>query len=310
MRYVVGYSANARGRDAVNLAIALARRQNASLELVLVVPDDSPYNVVHPPAAGYQSILTDQAKLWLAEALTLIPADVPAQTHVRKGESEASVLIAAAEEFGAGLLVIGAGSRGLFKRFTIGPVASTLLHAATVPVALAPQGYGRTDPITRLTCGIGLRAGAQDVLDVAAAAAGRRKLPLRLVSLVALDGGTPDDVVALDGGGAPEAAKAPREHADERLAAAVKDRVFHGVPVELAVAQGRSIEDAVDHLAWADSEVLLIGSSRLARDNSLFLGSTANRILRSLPVPMIVVPRSYKSVAQRHGSIQSEEVNQ
>ncbi|MDJ0357611.1 universal stress protein [Paenarthrobacter sp. PH39-S1] len=299
MRYVVGYSANARGRDAVNLAIALARRQNASLELVLVVPDDSPYNVVHPPAAGYQSILTDQAKLWLAEALTLIPVDVPAQTHVRKGESEASVLIAAAEEFGAGLLVIGAGSRGLFKRFTIGPVASALLHAATVPVALAPQGYGRTDPITRLTCGIGLREGAQDVLDVAAAAAGRRKLPLRLVSLV-----------ALDGGGAPEAAKAPREHADERLAAAVKDRVFHGVPVELAVAQGRSIEDAVDHLAWEDSEVLLIGSSRLARDNSLFLGSTANRILRSLPVPMIVVPRSYKSVAQRHGSIQSEEVNQ
>ncbi len=299
MRYVVGYSANARGRDAVSLAIALARRQNASLDLVMVVPENSPYNVVHPPAAGYQSIVTDQAQLWLAEALALIPADVSAQTHVRKGESEASVLIAAAEEFAAGLLVIGAGSRGLFKRFTIGPVASTLLHAATVPVALAPQGYGRTDPITRLTCGIGLRAGAENVLDVAAAAAGRRKLPLRLVSLV-----------ALDGGGAPDGAKAPREQAGERLAAAVKDRVFHGVPVELAVAQGRSIEDAVDHLAWDDGEVLLIGSSRLARDNSLFLGSTANRILRSLPVPMIVVPRSYKSVGQRRQSIQSEEVNQ
>ncbi len=131
------------------------------------------------------------------------------------------------------------------------------------------------------------------------------------MSLVALDGGAaPEAAKAPDGGAAPEAAKAPREHADERLAAAVKDRVFHGVPVELAVVQGRSIEDAVDHLAWEDSEVLLIGSSRLARDNSLFLGSTANRILRSLPVPMIVVPRSYKSVAQGHGSSQSEEVNQ
>ncbi len=299
MRYIVGYSANGRGRDAVNLAIALARRQNASLDLVLVVPENSPYNAVHPPAAGYQSIVTDQGQRWLAEAKALIPADVPAQTHIRQGESEASVLIAAAEEFAAGLLVIGAGSRGLFKRFTVGPVASTLLHAASVPVALAPQGYDRTAPITRLTCGIGLRAGAQDVLDVAAAAAGRRKLPLRLVSLV-----------ALDGGGAPEAATATREHAVERLAAAVKDRAIHGVPVELAVAQGRSIEAAVDHLAWEDGEVLLIGSSRLARDNSLFLGSTANRILRSLPVPMIVVPRSYKSVAQRHGSIPSEEVNQ
>ncbi|WP_434616759.1 universal stress protein [Arthrobacter sp. A5] len=171
MRYAVGYSANDRGRDVVNLAIAFALRQGASLDLVMVLPDNSPYNVVHPPAAGYASIVTDQAQRWLEEALALIPADIAAQAHVRKGESEASVLIAAAEEFGAGLLVIGAGSNGLFKRFTVGPVASTVLHAATVPVALAPQGYGRTDPITRLTCGVGLRAGAEDVLDVAAAEA-------------------------------------------------------------------------------------------------------------------------------------------
>ena len=39
MRYVVGYSANARGHDAVNLAVSLALGRGASLDLVLVVPE-------------------------------------------------------------------------------------------------------------------------------------------------------------------------------------------------------------------------------------------------------------------------------
>ena len=50
----------------------------------------------------------------------------------------------------------------------------------------------------------------------------------------------------------------------------------------------------MDGLDWEDGEVLLIGSSRLATSRSIFLGSTANRILRALPVPMIVVPSDYE----------------
>ena len=60
------------------------------------------------------------------------------------------------------LIVIGAGSNGVFRRFSVGTVASGLLHAATVPVALAPHGYRRTEPITRITVGVGNRAGADD----------------------------------------------------------------------------------------------------------------------------------------------------
>jgi nucleotide-binding universal stress UspA family protein len=35
-----------------------------------------------------------------------------------------------------------------------------------------------------------------------------------------------------------------------------------------------------------------VGSSRLAQPRRLFLGSTAAKILRELPVPMVVVPRT------------------
>lgn len=296
MRYVVGYTANARGHDAVHLAVALARNHDVSLDLVLVIPEDSPFNAVYPPEAGYNDILNEQAQRWLDEGLALVPDDVTARAHIRRGDSEAQTLIDAAVEFDAAALVIGATSSGLFKRFTIGSVASSLLHSSPVPVALAPHGYHRTEPITRLSCGFGTRPGADQLLDVAVESARDRGLPLRLVSLLALDGGN-----------SPGLADAAWVHAADRLAAVggsnEGDRsgeaggsgeVDGSVPEpEIVVAQGRTIEEAVDRLDWEDGEILLIGSSRLAQQRATFLGTTANRILRALPVPMIVVPRDY-----------------
>src|SRR6185312_9015915 len=177
------------------------------------------------------------------------------QAHIRRGESEAEALIAAAEELGAVLLVIGASSTGLFRRFTVGSVASALLHASTVPVVLAPSGYSRTKPITRLTCALGSRAGAEDVLRTGIAMARRRELPLRLVSLVALGPGESDATI---------------QDAENHLRAVAE--ASHGVDpddlskldIDVVVGHGRTIEDAVDALNWKKGEILLIGSSRLA----------------------------------------------
>lgn len=286
MRYVVGYSANARGHDAVNLAVSLALGRGASLDLVLVVPEVQQSGHAHAPNAGFESLLKEQAQEWLDQALALVPSSVPAQAHIRSGDSDSHTLIQAAEELGADMLVIGATSNGIFKRFTIGSVASALLHASTVPVALAPHGYHRQEALTRISCGLGTRAGAEKLLDFALGMAVNREVPLRVVSLLALDGG--------DAAGAAEAA---REYAAKHLAAALpggEQEVREEAKTEVVVAQGRSIEEAVDRLDWEDGEVLLIGSSRLATGRSIFLGSTANRILRALPVPMIVVPSDYE----------------
>ena len=286
MRYVVGYSANDRGRDAINLAVSLARGRGAGLDLVVAIPDAGVFNAAHAPAAGYESYLHQQAGEWLDEALALVPADVPAKAHIRSGESDAQTLIEACDEFQADMLIIGATSNGLFKRFTVGSVASALLHAATVPVALAPHGYHRRDALTRVSCGLGDRPGAEKLLDFAVSMAVNREVPLRVVSLLTLD----------DGDSA-EAAEAARAYATTHLAAALPADAPDGglaSKADVVVAQGRTVEEAVDRLEWESGEVLLIGSSRLARNRSIFLGSTANRILRALPVPMIVVPSDYE----------------
>ena len=53
----------------------------------------------------------------------------------------------------------------------------------------------------------------------------------------------------------------------------------------------QSLVDAVQGLDFSESEIVLVGSSRLAQPKRLFLGQSATKIMRALPVPMIVWPR-------------------
>ncbi|HET8878667.1 MAG TPA: universal stress protein [Arthrobacter sp.] len=281
MRYVVGYTPNDRGADAVALASAMARAQGAHLDLVHVVDRSAPYVALNPQ--GNRVSVAEQAVLSAErQGLALVPEGLQARFHVRQAESFAAGLIDAAKEYRAGLIVVGAAGNGLFKRFSIGSVANALLHASPVPVALAPRGYRRTDPVSRLTLAVGQRTGAEAAIDVAIESAERRGVPLRLVSLVELD-------AEGDGG---ENVNAAHVHANTVLKAAA-ERLPEGHHVSVEVAHGRSIEEAIDDLDWDDAEILIVGSSRLAEKNKLFLGSTANKVLRALPVPMVVVPRDY-----------------
>jgi nucleotide-binding universal stress UspA family protein len=284
MRYVVGYAPNERGADAVALASAMARAQGAHLDLVYVV--DRPSSRVEPNGEGSPDNPADQeARTVEREGLALVPTGLEAQFHVRHAESFAAGLIDAAVEYQAGLIVVGAANNGLFKRYSVGSVANALLHASPVPVALAPRGYRRTDPVTRLTLAVGRRTGAEAAIDVAIESAGRRGVPLRLVSLVELDAG----------GDSGENINAAHIHANTVLTEASR-RLLAGHSASVEVAHGRTIEEAIDDLEWEDGEVLIVGSSRLGERNKLFIGSTANKVLRALPVPMVVVPRDYERV--------------
>jgi len=239
-----------------------------------------------PTEPGYDELLAEQAEEWLKQGLALVPEKVPAEASIRYAESFAEGLIQEAEEERAGLIVIGAGRHGILGRYSIGSVASALLHSSPVPVALAPRGYQAHPGLSRVTCAIGTRAGAENLLETAVDAAARQRIPLRLISLVAV--GTKGTAA---GEAATEQAKALAHARTVLEEAAARLPSEHEVTVE--VAHGESIENAVEQLGWHEDELLVIGSSRLAQHNRLFLGSTANKILRSLPVPMVVVPRNY-----------------
>ncbi|MFC3300233.1 universal stress protein [Arthrobacter agilis] len=275
MRYVVGYTENDRGQDALELATSMALTQSAGIDLVTVL--DWPQDGSMAPGGRRAQEALDRAR-------ESVPDGVDVATHVRLADSFAQGLLELADDVDAGLIVIGASSSGLLRRFTVGSVANAVLHSSKVPVALAPRGYRHRATFSRMTCAVGTRPGAEGAVDVAVESAARRGLPLRLVSLVALDVHE-----APDSG---EAINQAHQHAHSVLARAA-GQLPPGHEASIIVAHGRTIEQAIDDIEWDAGELVIVGSSRLAQHRQIFLGATANKMLRALPVPMVVVPRDW-----------------
>ncbi len=275
IRYVVGYSGDRRGRDAVRLGVAMARDIGAELDLVLVLRTDDPYQQVYPPVGDISDLLRDQAQQWLRDGAALVPAAITARTHLREAQSVSAGLTGAATEFGAAMIIVGAGTSG--GRFRMGSVANALLHSSPVPVALAPRKYSGNKPLTRLYVAVGTRPGAHQVINEALEAIERSELEMELISFV--EGEAAD----------PETSARTRSVEDHlRAAAAIAGR---SRPVTVRVAAGSTLKQAAKDVDWAPGGLLVIGSSRLAQGRQTFLGTTAARLLRHLPVPMVVVPR-------------------
>lgn len=287
MRLAVGYLATPGGADAVALGVRLARSLGAELDVCMVLPPDRGVPAM-VPTGGYEELLAEQAGEWLNEALAGVPDDVVAHSHVSVSDSTADGLINEVKRLGAQAVVVGGSGGGLAGSYSLGSVVNELLHSARVPVAVAPKGtrLSAVERVREVTCAIGERAGAGTLLNAAVRACKAADVPLRLVSLVALDpmfGSLRGDADALR--------ERAMDHARRALEEA-KESLPEGFSVTATVAEGVSVEDAVSRLPWHDGDVIMVGSSRLAAPRRLFLGSTAAKMLRVLDVPMVVVPRT------------------
>lgn len=285
MKVYVAYLATDGGRDAVALGVQLARSLDAEIALGMVVPPDQTGAFVSGDLVD--QVLTDQADAWLTRARELVPGDIEVSTHIGVYDSIAEGIIAEAQRLDAAIVVVGATGGGLLGRHSLGSVVNDLIHSAPVAVALAPRGQRHTkaERVRSVTCAVGARPGAEELLDAAIAGAERAGVPLRLVSLIAVDlmpGVHQADQAALE---------QARTHS-----AAVLDEARKRLPatadVESVVVLGDSVEDAVNSLEWHPGDLIMVGSSRLAAPKRLFLGSTAAKMLRVLDVPMVVVPRA------------------
>jgi len=276
--YVVAYEATDRGNEAIELGVALARLTAAELHICLVLPRSGAVPAKVPAGATeFDRLLELEAHIWLTSALARVPSDVVATTHLLWAESTSEGLLEAAAQFRSDRIVVGARREGLLNRFAIGSVANALLHASPVPVALAPRGYRAPKKISRITCAIGTRAGWRSLIESMVAISANLGVDLRFVTLVEVDAGghrsTTDSAAHLD---------QVLEHFAGSSTATGK--------VTTEIAEGKSVEAAVEGLDWRDDEIAFVGSSRLARPSMIFLGITANRMLHVLPIPLVVVP--------------------
>jgi len=283
---MIGYLATPGGEDALALGVRLARTLRAEIDICLVLPEGRDLaNFIK--TGGYDELLTARAHQWLADALAQVPGDIIARSHLSFADSLAQGLIDAALQLEADAIVVGGSGGGLAASFTLGSVVNELLHSAPVSVVVAPRGVraSKIDRIREVTCAIGERAGANLLLNTAFRFSEAAGTPLRLVSLVALD--------AVYGMVGDEDAVRQRalEHAFQTLDAA-KETLPKGFPVTANVAEGSTVEQAVNQLDWHDGDLIMVGSSRLGAPRRTFLGSTAAKMLRVLDIPMLVVPKA------------------
>ena len=277
-RYLVAWGGDKRSEDALKLGAVLARTFGAKLDIVYVVHHPSRTVTLTAGDLTYEQEVGKQARGWLKKAAKSVGKGVEVETHVAHDTSITQGILRTVERLGSRAVIIGAGS-GAGQPVAANAIVGGLLHASPVPVAMAPRNYRKSafETLASLSAAIGPRPGAHEVAVEAAEAVHRVGLPLQLVSLVSL---SEDKSLHVDG----------FDEAERVLAVAAR-RVGDRAEVTTVIGQGRSLKRAVKKLEWDERTALLVGSSRLARGRTTFLGSAATRMLSSLPVPMIVVPR-------------------
>lgn len=284
---VVGYVADDRGNDALELACFLAIGTWSEIIIVMVLPEP---RIGRIPGGGVTNHTLDanqtQLKKWQDDVLARVPEEINARVEFRYGSNDARGLLDAAEDNDATLIVVGAAAGRLFRSFSVGPTANTLLHSSPVPVALAPGGFRAPEgKVERITGIYGTRPGSEAVIGRTVERALDRDIPLRLISLVQVD--------LIEPAAIRDISDEARDFGGRHLESEAVGMLESGRAI-IEIAEGRDFEDALSQIEWLDKEIALLGSSRLGKGTSVFLGSRAHRILRTLQVPVIVIPSDFR----------------
>jgi nucleotide-binding universal stress UspA family protein len=290
MNYLVGLTADRGGRDALALGRMLARTGDVTLTVCIVLPEVWGHPSLARVDAEYATFLSRYAEDTIAEARDFLGNAVQAEYVSTSARSATEGLITTATEKDAALVVLGSARHGPFGRFAVGSVTNEMLHAAPVPLVLTPRGYSPSSDarLRRVTCAFAGSTRSRTAFDAAVQLSRRHDVPLRLTTLVVRDRQMYPSQVGYDAERLVEEQWRAQalEAQESALATLPGDAV-----VEASVVSGRNWEDALDSLPWEEGEVLVVGSSRLGPVARVFLGSNSTKIVRSSPVPVLVIPR-------------------
>lgn len=290
MTILVGFGPDIPSSSGLDLAGRLARLSGEDIVLCCVVHDawDSP--AVRDFAGvdnDWRRELRAGATQTLDEAILRLGEDLSITTAIRTGRSVPRALAEEGEAVNARLLVIGSSNRGPIGQISFGSAGDRLVHGSGIPVAVTPRGYrDQNSPVRRL-----LLAVYPTQRDVALARpvaewANRLSAPVQVVTFASRDSsalGRYADKDVFDYWS--EQVKLTHQAIGEILE---KDGVTVLPPV-LVTDEGwvRTVES----YDWSRRDLMVVGSSGHGPVARVFLGSSATRIVRQSPVPVILLPR-------------------
>ncbi|MDF0529639.1 universal stress protein [Tsukamurella sp. 8F] len=291
MTVLAGFSAAGRGAAPVELAAQIARTTGEPVVAAAVIERRLPART-DPIEDEYVDAVAVRTERALHAAVDGLPG-AGVTVEVAQAQSIPRGLTDLAAKHAASVVTVGSSSAGLAGRVSLGAVTDRLVHAAAVPVAIAPRGYRSSGrPVTRLSAAYGGKADANGLIEAAAALAGAWDVPLRIVSFSVHGPG------AMFGASVSDAAE---ELIVRRWQAAMSARIelrlgqarstVSLADVEVAAGTGADWRAAVENASWQPGELLLLGSGAAGQAQQVFLGTAAARIVRNSPVPVMIVPR-------------------
>ena len=293
---VVGYQPEPHGADALSLAVLVARLYRSPLLVAAVHPPDWP---VHGKGSADHELtvhLRDRAAEALDEARTRLPADIAATASVIARESRGGGrgLAELLDDCKAEQVVIGSAPGGPAGRIALGSTAARLLHGAPCAVFLAPDGYAERAPsgFDRITVAYRPTPECMAAVGLAASAAEALRAPLRLLTLIpGVYTGQPQLLTPAGLSTEWTAVRLIREQAEHDLAHQVA-ALRGDLDVESAVAVGPDVAGALAPLDFAPGELVMLASSTAGPHRRVFIGDAAMKIVRGVPCPVAVLPRT------------------
>lgn len=289
VRHLVGFIPDDSGADAVALGRFLVTGSNGELSVCTVVPQTATGGDAAFGGRGYGDLVADK----LRPAYEQVKADlapVTATCSVRFSRSVSVGLLDYAAEIGATMLVLGSARSAVSGRYSVGSLAGLLQHSSPVPLAFAPQGFAQAgvDGIRRVVCGFNDSPDSAQALQAAVDLSRAHQVPLQLVTFLFPEYRYLRHVPGL---GSLDEDPVHRAANAAQLLADVAENVPDDIRVETFVRSGGNIAQAVARAQWSDGDLLVLGSAPIGPLARVFLGSTALKLLRCCPVPVVAVPR-------------------
>jgi len=304
-RILVPLDFSSTATDALRFVLSMARETGARVDLLHVIPPLAlPAETSHLPEgwSRYEDERRHEAEQQL-EALAAAETgpDVRTGVIVRVGDP-ATVIVDTARTRRSDLVVVSTHGRSGLSRFFLGSTAEAVVRRAPCPVlTVRRRVLARTvaaakptsEQINRILVPVDFSAPSRTAVRHAAAFAQRFGASLRLLHVVrrvevparlALEARRLQAAVYLDG--------------EERLAAWAERVVPNGVAVKHVVAVGEPY-DVITGMARREKlDLIVISTHGHTGLNRLFLGSTAERIVRHAACPVLVIRRPERTPAR------------
>jgi len=291
--YLVGYGPHNNDRSAIELACQFARSEPQPVRAVSVVPQGWGTPLAGGTDREFEDWAASEGEITAEEAR----ADLAQHPGVDgtavwvSGRSVPQALVEQSIEHEARMLVVGSSGDAEPGRIRLSSKTDRLVHSSPIPVAIAPRGYRTDSGVTRVTVAFRDDDASWSLLTGVAEICRRTGARLRVVTFVVAPPRRPVtsrmghaetqviDLWRMQAGNA-------QHEAEEFL----RSQGFDDSTLAFTIAEGSDWARAIRRLDWEEGDILAIGSSSTHPIARVFLGSSAAKIIRYAPVPVVAVP--------------------